>query len=47
VQVVQRRVDLMTAEGIKFITNIDVGKDMPARILAQASRAHHACQMIY
>jgi hypothetical protein len=36
----------MTAEGIKFITNIDVGKDMPARILAQASSFGCASWMI-
>ncbi len=29
-QVVQRRIDLMTAEGVEFITNTEVGKDYPA-----------------
>src|SRR5687768_672488 len=28
--VVQRRVDLMAAEGVKFVTNCEVGKDFPA-----------------
>ena len=32
-QVVQRRVDLMKAEGINFITNIEVGKNYPAEKL--------------
>lgn len=35
-QVVQRRVDLMEAEGIRFITNTEVGKDYPAeKLLAE------------
>jgi glutamate synthase (NADPH/NADH) small chain len=29
-QIVQRRVDLLAAEGVKFITNCEVGKDLPA-----------------
>jgi glutamate synthase (NADPH) small chain len=29
-QVVQRRVDLMAAEGVTFVTNTEVGKDYPA-----------------
>jgi len=29
-KVVRRRVDLMTAEGIKFVTNIEIGKNYPA-----------------
>jgi glutamate synthase (NADPH/NADH) small chain len=29
-QIVQRRVDLMAAEGVKFVTNCEVGKDYPA-----------------
>src|SRR5436853_540644 len=32
---VQRRVDLMAAEGVVFITNCEVGKDMPARKLRE------------
>jgi glutamate synthase (NADPH/NADH) small chain len=32
-EVVQRRVDLMAAEGIKFVPNCEVGKDYPARQL--------------
>lgn len=35
-QVVQRRVDLMAAEGVKFVTNTEVGKDYPAdRLMAE------------
>lgn len=29
-KIVRRRVDLMTAEGIKFVTNIEIGKNYPA-----------------
>ncbi|MDP3921175.1 MAG: glutamate synthase subunit beta [Candidatus Omnitrophota bacterium] len=29
-KVVQRRIDLMAAEGVKFVTNTEVGKDLPA-----------------
>ncbi|MCE1253472.1 MAG: glutamate synthase subunit beta [Anaerolineae bacterium] len=32
-QVVQRRIDLMAAEGIKFITHTEVGKDFPVNKL--------------
>lgn len=32
-QVVQRRVDLMAAEGIQFVVNCEVGKDLPAEKL--------------
>ncbi|MEZ4868378.1 MAG: glutamate synthase subunit beta [Caldilineaceae bacterium] len=32
-KVVQRRVDLLKAEGIKFVTNCEVGKDLPAQQL--------------
>src|SRR5438094_208341 len=32
---VQRRVELMAAEGITFVTNCEVGKDMPARKLRE------------
>lgn len=31
--VVQRRVDLMAAEGVKFVTNTEIGKDISARQL--------------
>lgn len=31
--VVQRRVDLMAAEGVKFVTNTEVGKSLPAESL--------------
>ncbi len=34
--VVQRRVDLMAAEGVQFVTNTEVGRDFPAeRLLAE------------
>lgn len=36
---VQRRVDLLEAEGVRFITNINIGKDMPARLLTQENDA--------
>src|SRR5207245_4964937 len=29
-RIVQRRIDLMAAEGVEFITNCEVGKDYPA-----------------
>src|SRR5205807_2854713 len=32
-RIVQRRVDLMAAEGVEFITNCEVGKDYPAEKL--------------
>ncbi|MEB4590139.1 glutamate synthase subunit beta [Candidatus Thiothrix sp. Deng01] len=32
-EVVQRRVDLMAAEGVQFITNVEVGKDISAETL--------------
>lgn len=32
-EVVQRRVDLMAAEGVQFITNVEVGKDISAEAL--------------
>jgi glutamate synthase (NADPH) small chain len=32
-QIVQRRVDLLAAEGVKFVTNCEVGKDLPAERL--------------
>jgi glutamate synthase (NADPH/NADH) small chain len=31
--IVQRRVDLLAAEGVEFITNTEIGKDIPAREL--------------
>lgn len=31
--VVDRRVKLMEAEGVKFLTNTDIGKDVPANFL--------------
>jgi glutamate synthase (NADPH/NADH) small chain len=30
---VQRRIDLMAAEGVKFVTNTEIGKDLPAQKL--------------
>jgi len=34
-QYVQRRVDLMAAEGVTFVTNCEVGKDLPAKKLRE------------
>ncbi len=34
-KIVRRRVDLMTAEGIQFVTNIEIGKNYPAEKLMQ------------
>jgi glutamate synthase (NADPH/NADH) small chain len=42
-QVVQRRVDLMAAEGVTFITNTEVGKDYPAEKLLQEFDAVVLC----
>ena len=36
--VVQRRVDLMEAEGVEFVTSCEVGKDYPAREAARGLR---------
>jgi len=42
-KVVRRRVDLMTAEGIKFVTNIEIGKNYPADKLVQEFDAVVLC----
>ncbi len=34
-KIVQRRIDLMTQAGITFITNTEIGKDLPAKKLVQ------------
>jgi glutamate synthase (NADPH) small chain len=34
-QLVQRRVDLLAAEGVKFVTNTEIGRDIPATQLQQ------------
>ncbi len=34
-QLVQRRVDLLAAEGVKFVTNTEIGRDIPAPQLRQ------------
>lgn len=34
-KVVQRRIDLMAEEGIKFMTNTEIGKDLPAQDLVK------------
>lgn len=34
-KIVRRRVDLMTAEGIQFVTNVEVGKNYPAEKLRE------------
>ena len=41
--IVQRRVDLMAAEGIKFVVNTEVGKDIPARKLLKEFDAVVLC----
>lgn len=42
-KVVQRRLDLMTAEGIQFITNSEVGKDFPVKQLLEEFDAVILC----
>jgi glutamate synthase (NADPH/NADH) small chain len=42
-QVVQRRVDLMAAEGVKFVTGCEVGKDFPAERLRKEFDAVVLC----
>ena len=42
-QVVQRRIDLMAAEGIKFITHTEVGKDFPVNKLRTDFNAAVLC----
>jgi len=34
-EIVQRRVDLMAAEGIKFVVSTEIGKDLPAKSLLE------------
>ena len=41
--VVQRRVDLMAAEGVEFVTNTEVGVDLPAKKLAADNDAVVLC----
>ena len=40
---VQRRVDLMVAEGVEFVTNTEVGKDVPANQLVGENDAMVLC----
>jgi len=42
-KIVQRRVDLLTAEGVKFVTNTEVGKDYPAQKLLKEFDAVALC----
>ncbi len=42
-KVVQRRVDLLAEEGIKFVTNCEVGRDLPAKKLIEESDAVVLC----
>jgi glutamate synthase (NADPH/NADH) small chain len=42
-RVVQRRVDLMTAEGVTFVTQTEVGKDIPAAELREKFDATVLC----
>jgi glutamate synthase (NADPH/NADH) len=41
--VVERRVNLLTQEGVKFITSVEVGKDLPSHILLQENDAICVC----
>lgn len=41
--VVQRRIDLMAAEGIRFVTRTEIGKDLPARRLLEDFDATVLC----
>jgi len=41
-RVVQRRVDLMAAEGVRFVTNTAVGKDLPATHLLDYGQEEEA-----
>lgn len=42
-QIVQRRIDLMEAEGISFVTNTEIGKDIPAQQLVDEYDAVVLC----
>jgi len=42
-EVVQRRVDLLAAEGVKFVTNTEVGKDLPGEKLLKDFDAAVLC----
>jgi glutamate synthase (NADPH/NADH) small chain len=42
-QIVQRRVDLMAAEGVKFVTNSEIGVDLPAAKLKNEFDAMVLC----
>lgn len=42
-EVVQRRVNILEQEGVKFIPNVEIGKDLPATILAQENDAMLIC----
>lgn len=40
---VKRRVDILEQEGIKFICNVEIGKDVPANILTLENDAILLC----
>ena len=42
-QIVQRRIDLMAAEGVNFVTRTEVGKDVPASVLLNEYDAAVLC----
>ncbi|MCZ6631783.1 MAG: glutamate synthase subunit beta, partial [bacterium] len=42
-KIVQRRIDLMAAEGVKFVTNTEIGKDISAQKLVDKSDAVVLC----
>ena len=41
--VVDRRIHLMEEEGVKFVTNVNVGKDIKAEELLKQYRPRHPC----
>ncbi|MEZ4634845.1 MAG: FAD-dependent oxidoreductase [Caldilineaceae bacterium] len=41
--VVQRRIDLMAAEGVEFVTGVEIGKDIPAKKLHEEFDAVVLC----
>src|SRR4029077_15060386 len=42
-RMVERRVDLMAAEGIRFVSNCEIGKDVPVRQLCEEFDATVLC----
>ena len=42
-RIVQRRINLMAAEGVSFVTNCEIGKNMPAQRLREEFDAIVLC----